>query len=78
LKILQGNTEFYHLRRRRRDLLGNHLEIREISSGRDFLVVKNFPKEDEIIRILEQCAREIEYVVHPEHHSWSVRYRVKK
>ncbi|MGA1793910.1 MAG: class I SAM-dependent methyltransferase [Thermoplasmatota archaeon] len=68
----------YEAKRRRRDSLGNHLEIRDISNGRDFLVVKNFPNEGEIIRVLEPLARDIEYRIHQEHHSWSVSYRVKK
>jgi len=68
----------YEAKDRRKDPFGNHLEVRKVSGGKDFLVVKNFPSEGELVQVFEPYAREIEYKSHPKHHSWSIKYRMKK
>ena len=51
-------------------------EEREVSGGRTFRIVKNFPTKDEVLAALEGVAAEIEYREFPDEHSWSVSYRV--
>ncbi|MBN1539169.1 MAG: class I SAM-dependent methyltransferase [Candidatus Thermoplasmatota archaeon] len=68
----------YEADHRCKDRYGNTLETRRVSDGRSFDIVKNFPTEDEVLGILEPYSSEIEHRSHPEHHSWSISYRVKK
>ncbi len=60
--------------RHRQDPLGNTLEQRMLPDGRSFEIVKNFPTEAEVRRVLADSARNVEYVQRPGEGSWSVTY----
>lgn len=54
----------------------DRLEEREVSGGRKFSIVKNFPGRDEVLAALEGVATGIEYREFPDERSWSVSYLV--
>ena len=63
---------------RKRDEEGNVLEQRILPDGRSFMIVKNFPTQEEVVDVLADIADEIQYIERLEERSWSVLYRTKK
>jgi len=57
---------------------GDTTEVRQLSGGRAFRVVKNFPGRDGVAEALAGLATDVEYRELPEECSWSVTYRVAK
>jgi protein-L-isoaspartate O-methyltransferase len=55
---------------------GDTTEVRQLSGGRAFRVVKNFPSKKDVTDALIGIATDIEYREFPEERSWSVSYRV--
>jgi SAM-dependent methyltransferase len=58
------------------DANGDTTEVRQLSDGRSFRVVKNFPARDGVLGALAGLATGIEYREFHEESSWSVSYRV--
>jgi SAM-dependent methyltransferase len=58
------------------DANGDTTEVRQVSGGRAFRVVKNFPTRDGVSEALAGLATGIEYREFPEECSWNVSYRV--
>ena len=67
----------YESKNRRQDAEGNLVEERVLDDGRSFLIVKNFPTEQEIRGALEGVAEDVHYEEHREEHTWSVSYRTR-
>ena len=63
---------------RRQDEDGNTLEQRMLPDGRSFMIVKNFPDEEEIKKDLSKFADDIHYTCRLEEEHWEVVYRAKK
>jgi demethylmenaquinone methyltransferase/2-methoxy-6-polyprenyl-1,4-benzoquinol methylase len=62
---------------RERDDEGNTLEQRLLPNGRSFMIVKNFPDEQEIYNALAGFAEDIRYTRLPAEEHWEVVYRSK-
>jgi SAM-dependent methyltransferase len=58
------------------DPSGDTTEVRQLSGGRAFRVVKNFPGRDGVIEALAGLATGIDYREFPDECSWNVTYRV--
>jgi demethylmenaquinone methyltransferase/2-methoxy-6-polyprenyl-1,4-benzoquinol methylase len=58
------------------DASGDTTELRQVSGGRAFRVVKNFPTRDGVSDALAGLATGVEYREFPDECSWSVSYRV--
>jgi len=56
---------------------GNTLEQRILPDGRSFMIVKNFPTEQEVVDELVGIADDIRYVERSDEKSWDVTYRTK-
>jgi len=63
---------------RKQDNEGNILEQRILPDSRSFMIVKNFPTEQEIKDSLVNIADDIRYTERPEEKSWQIMYRVKE
>ncbi len=63
---------------RKQDNDGNTLEQRILPNTRSFMIVKNFPDEQEIRTALAAFAEDIEYRRVDQDKWWEVTYRVKK
>lgn len=63
---------------REQDGEGNTLERRIIPDGRSFMIVKNFPDEQEIRNTLSAFVDDIKYTARPEESHWEVVYRVRE
>ena len=68
----------YKGRVRKQDNEGNILEQRVLPDGRSFMIVKNFPTEQEIIDTLADIADDIKYTERPNEKNWEVVYKTKK
>ena len=68
----------YAPRDQRIDAAGDTTEVRQLSGGRTFRVVKNFPGRSGTTAALAGLATDIEYREFPEECSWSVTYRVAR
>lgn len=62
---------------REQDNEGNTLEQRTLPNGRSFMIVKNFPDEEEIKNALSAFAKDIRYTQRPDEDSWEVTCRTK-
>ena len=62
---------------REKDAEGNTLEQRILPDGRSFMIVKNFPTEQEVIDALTGFADGIRYVERPDEKNWDVTYRTR-
>ena len=51
--------------KRRYDEDGNLVETRSVQDGREFDVVKNFPREQEVVGALKDVAQDIQYREYP-------------
>jgi ubiquinone/menaquinone biosynthesis C-methylase UbiE len=60
------------------DASGDTTEVRQVSGGRTFHVVKNLPTRADVMCALSALATDIEYREFPDECSWSVSYRVAK
>jgi len=58
------------------DASGDATEVRQVSGGRAFRVVKNFPTREGVLDALAGLATGIDYHAFPDECSWSVSYRV--
>jgi demethylmenaquinone methyltransferase/2-methoxy-6-polyprenyl-1,4-benzoquinol methylase len=67
----------YVARGRRVEAGGDTTEVRQLSGGRDFRVVKNFPGRGDVMEALASLATDVEHREFPQECSWSVTYRVK-
>jgi len=68
----------YKAQNRYLDSSGDLVEQRILEDGRSFTVVKNFPTEQELRRVLGEIAEDVCYKEHPDEHSWNVSYSVKE
>jgi protein-L-isoaspartate O-methyltransferase len=63
---------------RRQDKDGNILEQRILPNTRSFMIVKNFPDEQEIKDALSGLAEDIQYTRRQEEEHWEVVYKTKE
>jgi len=63
---------------RKKDRDGNTIEQRILPDSRSFMIVKNFPDEQEIRSALAGIADDVRYVARADERNWEVVYRVRK
>ena len=63
---------------RKQDEDGNTIEQRILPNARSFMIIKNFPDEQEITNALSGFADEIKYTQPPKEDHWEVVYRVRE
>jgi hypothetical protein len=69
---------YAHSERRRLDEEGNMLEMRRLLKGGRFEIVKNFPTEAELTKVLSGFGQELEYSICPEGRWWMMSYRAAR
>jgi demethylmenaquinone methyltransferase/2-methoxy-6-polyprenyl-1,4-benzoquinol methylase len=67
-------SESFDLAFHRIDAEGNEVQMRTLPDGGPYLVVKNFPEEDELRCCLEGMATDVRYHVDTELRRWVLRY----
>lgn len=68
----------YENRQRRLDEEGNTLEVRTLSDGTKFEIVKNFPTEKELVEVLKGLSDQLQYKAYPEEMMWTINYFTKR